>query len=111
MIRSMVSAVTATVMITAAAGQVLAQDAAAGVKVYADQKCSICHSVAGKGNQKGSLDGVASKLTADDMRAWIVDAKGMTAKTKAARKPEMRSYSLPKADLDALVAYLQTLKK
>ena len=53
----------------------------------------------------------AAKLSADDIRAWIVDAKGMTAKTKAARKPEMKAYTLPKDDVDALVAYLPTLKK
>jgi len=35
----------------------------------------------------------------------------MTARTKAARKPEMKAYSLPKDDVDALVAYLTTLKK
>ena len=89
-----------------------AQDTAKGAKVYADQKCSVCHSIAGKGNPKGALDDVGSKLKADEIRAWIVDAKGMTAKTGAARKPEMKSYaSLPKDDVDALVAYLQTLKK
>jgi hypothetical protein len=41
----------------------------------------------------------------------MTDAKGMTAKTKATRKPDMKSYSLPKDDLDALVAYMLTLKK
>ena len=46
----------------------------------------------------------------DDIRAWIVDAKGMTEKTKAPRKPVMKSYTLPKEDVDALVAYLSTLK-
>jgi hypothetical protein len=36
----------------------------------------------------------------------------MTAKTKAARKPVMKSYAhLSKDDVDGLVAYLQTLKK
>jgi len=35
----------------------------------------------------------------------------MTAKTKATRKPEMKAYALPKDDVDALVAYLTTLKK
>jgi hypothetical protein len=35
----------------------------------------------------------------------------MTVKAHAERKPPMKSYaSLPKGDLDALVAYLQTLK-
>jgi len=88
-----------------------AQDAKAkGEKVYADQKCSLCHSIAGKGNPKGSLDGVGAKLKADEIRAWITDAKGMTAKTKATRKPEMKQYTLPKDDVDALVAYLSSLK-
>jgi mono/diheme cytochrome c family protein len=94
------------------AGSAAAQDARAkGEQVYAAQKCSVCHSIAGKGNQKGALDAVGSKLTADEIRAWIVDAKGMTAKTKAPRKPEMRHYALPKEDVDALVAYLSSLKK
>jgi len=90
-----------------------AQDAkvAHGEKVYADQKCALCHSIGDKGNKKGPLDGVASKLKADEVREWIVDAKGMTAKTKAPRKPVMKSYSLPKDDVDALVAYMMTLKK
>ena len=90
-----------------------AQDAkvAKGQQVYADQKCSLCHSIAGKGNAKGSLDGVGTKLSADEIRSWITDAKGMTAKTKATRKPEMKAYTLPKDDVDALVAYLTTLKK
>lgn len=94
------------------AGTASAQDKAKGEAVYAAQKCSLCHSIAGKGNPKGALDDVGSKLKADEIRAWIVDAKSMTAKTGATRKPEMKSYaSLPKDDVDALVAYLQTLKK
>lgn len=84
---------------------------AAGEKVYADQKCSLCHSIGDKGNKKGPLDDVGTKLSEADIRAWIVDAKGMTVKTKSTRKPDMKSYSLSKGDLDALVAYLQTLKK
>ncbi len=89
-----------------------AQDLKArGEKLLTDQKCTLCHSVAGKGNPKGSLDEVGSKLSADDIRAWITDAKGMTAKSGATRKPEMKAYTLPKDDVDALVAYLSTLKK
>jgi mono/diheme cytochrome c family protein len=84
---------------------------AKGAQVYAAQKCSVCHSIAGKGNVKGPLDGVGSKLTVQDIREWIVDAKGMTAKTKAPRKPEMRHYALPPDEVDTLVAYLASLKK
>ena len=102
-----------TGLVLAASGSAWAQDAktAAGEKVYVDQKCSVCHSIAGKGNQKGALDDVGSKLTSDEIRMWITDAKGMTAKTKATRKPPMREYNLPKDQLDALVGYLATLKK
>jgi len=82
-----------------------------GEKVFTDQKCALCHSVGDKGNKKGPLDGVASKLKGEEIREWIVDAKGMTVKTKAARKPPMKTYALPKDDVDALVAYLTTLTK
>lgn len=94
-------------------GTAAAQDAkiAQGEKVYADQKCALCHSIGDKGNKKGPLDGVASKLTTAELHEWIVDAKGMTAKTKPPRKPVMKAYALPKEDVDALVAYLGTLKK
>ena len=82
-----------------------------GEKVFAAQKCSLCHSIDDKGNKKGPLDQVGAKLTAVELREWITDAKGMTTKTKSTRKPEMKAYALPKNDLDVLVAYLATLKK
>jgi mono/diheme cytochrome c family protein len=82
-----------------------------GEKVFAVQKCALCHSVGDKGNKKGPLDGVGSKLKGDEIREWIVDAKGMTAKTKSTRKPVMKAYALPKKDVEALAAYLGTLKK
>lgn len=88
-----------------------AQDVVRGEKVYGEAKCALCHSIGEKGNKKGPLDGVGSKLSKDDLRAWVVDAKGMTAKTKAPRKPEMKAYDLPKDDVDALVAYMAALKK
>ena len=100
-------------ILLAVASSVWAQDAkvAAGEKVFVEQKCSVCHSVAGKGNQKGALDDVGGKLMPDEIRMWLTDAKGMTAKAKATRKPPMREYSLPKDQLDALVGYLSALKK
>ena len=90
-----------------------AQDAkvARGEKLYADQKCALCHSIGDKGNKKGPLDGVASKLKVEEIREWIVDAKGQAAKIKATRKPEMKAYTLSKEDVEALVAYLATLEK
>lgn len=83
-----------------------------GEKVYAAQKCQMCHSITGKGNQKGPLDGVGTKLKPEEIREWIVDAPTMTTKTKSTRKPPMKGYpNLPKEDVDALVTYLATLKK
>lgn len=109
MLRSFILAAAALVLVANVAS---AQDKVArGAAVYAEQKCQLCHSVAGKGNAKGPLDAVGTKLSAADLKAWIVDAKGMTAKTKATRKPDMKNYALPDADVDALVAYMQTLKK
>jgi mono/diheme cytochrome c family protein len=97
------------------AGAAFAQDAALverGMKVYTDQKCSVCHSISGKGNPKGPLDTVGSRLKADDIHAWLVNPAEMTKKTQASRKPPMRAYpNLPKDDLDALVAYMMSLKK
>jgi mono/diheme cytochrome c family protein len=93
------------------AASAAAKDAKDGEKVFADQKCALCHSVGGRGNAKGPMEEALSKLSADDIRAWITDAKGMTDKTKATRKPAMKQYTLPKEDVDALVAYLTSMKK
>ena len=83
-----------------------------GQQVFEAQKCSLCHSVAGKGNAKGPLDGVGSKYSAADLKLWITSPAEMGKKHNATRKPPMKSFaSLPAADIDALVAYLQTLKK
>ena len=89
------------------------QDVARGEKVYAAQKCNMCHSIAGKGQAKGPLDGVGSKLSEAEIREWIVDPVAMTKKHNATRKPPMTAKykSLPKEDLDALVAYMASLKK
>jgi mono/diheme cytochrome c family protein len=106
------SAIHVAILIAAGVAPAAAQDAKTqGDKVFAEQKCTLCHSVGGKGNPKGPLDDVGDKLSAGDIREWITDAKGMTAKTKATRKPEMKAYTLPKEDVDALVAYLSTMKK
>jgi mono/diheme cytochrome c family protein len=83
-----------------------------GMKLYTDQKCSLCHSVGGKGNSKGPLEDAVQKLSAADIREWLVHPEEMREKAHAERKPLMKSYStLSKDDLDALVAYMQTLKK
>src|SRR5215207_2081292 len=90
-------------IVTLVASSAYAQDAALikrGEAVYTAQKCSVCHSVAGKGNQRGALDKVGSKLSSDEIHQWIVAAPDMAAKTKATRKPVMKPYTtLSKEDV------------
>src|SRR5689334_14148557 len=83
-----------------------------GHEVYTAQKCQLCHAVAGKGNKANALDGVGAKLSADEIRRWITHPAEMTAQAKSTKKPPMPAKygSLPAADLDALVAYLASLK-
>jgi mono/diheme cytochrome c family protein len=95
-------------VVTAAA----AQDAkvAAGAKLFEAQKCSICHSVAGKGGKK-TLDGAGARLDAAMIRLWLTDPKAAEAKAGKKAMPPMKSFAtLPAADIDALVAYVQSLK-
>ncbi|MBI4486597.1 MAG: cytochrome c [Acidobacteria bacterium] len=104
------------VMVLATTSSAFAQHEAAlveqGQKVFAKEKCTICHLIAGKGNPKGPLDGVGAKLSADEIRNWIVSAPEMAQKTKASRKPAMKAYpNIAKDELEALVVYLQSLKK
>jgi mono/diheme cytochrome c family protein len=89
-----------------------AQDAKKGQDVYTAQKCQLCHAIAGKGNKSNSLDGVGAKLSADDIKQWITHPVEAAAKAKSTKKPPMPAKfgSLPAADIDALVAYMQSLK-
>ena len=88
------------------------QDAKRGQEVYAAQKCQGCHAIGGKGYKANPLDGVGAKLSAADTRAWIVTPKDMATKAQSKAKPPMpdRYAKLPAADIDALVAYMQSLK-
>ena len=83
-----------------------------GEELFTSEKCTMCHSVAAKGNKKFPLDGVGGKLSAADIKEWIVNPDAMEAK-QTGPKPviKMKSFkSLPAADIDALVAYMGSLK-
>jgi mono/diheme cytochrome c family protein len=79
-------------------------------KALFTQKCLICHSLDGKGNKAGPIEGVGSKLKADEIRDWITNPDVMYAKAKATRTPKMMKLQLTKEQVDDLVAFLQTLK-
>lgn len=79
---------------------------ARGKEVYRQQRCRVCHSVEGDGNRRWPLDGVGSRLDDDALRKWIVAPQEMQP---GVRK---RAYDrLLPADLEALIAYLKTLKQ
>jgi mono/diheme cytochrome c family protein len=95
------------------AASAAAQDAKAeqGMKVFDAQKCSICHSVAGKGNKKLPLDGIGAKLSAAQIKEWVTDPVTAAKKANSTTKPPMKAFpNLPPADLDSLVAYVGSLK-
>ncbi len=98
----------------ALAAPLLAEDAVArGKQLYEEQHCRLCHSVGGVGNPKGvALDEVGSKNSKEVLKTWLTNPKEMAEKAGSTRKPPMKSFAtLPAADVDALVAYLSTLRK
>ena len=101
----------ATATVAGAAGQ----DAGLvtkGEQLYGAQKCMVCHAIAGKGNKNNPLDKVGAKLSAADIREWIVNPVEMAKKSKSTGKPAMpaKYKGLAPAEIDALVAYMQSLK-
>jgi mono/diheme cytochrome c family protein len=88
-----------------------------GKKLYATYKCEKCHQIDGRGSKKGPLDGVGAKLTAADIRKWLTDPAAMEAKMD--KKPTgtdamsfaLKTKGIEPHEVDALVAYIQTLTK
>lgn len=84
---------------------VSAQAANSGEQIFM-QKCAMCHVVNGKGGQIGpELTKVFAKMKEKDIREKLEQPKKSNPTTS------MPSYkALPKADMDALMGYLRTLK-
>jgi mono/diheme cytochrome c family protein len=106
-----IAAVFAAITLVPAVTYAQADKIEAGKKVYAAQKCATCHSIAGVGSKMAPLDGVGSKHNAAEIKAWITDPDPLTEKLPVKPKIKMKKYTLPDADLDALVAYMLSLKK
>src|SRR5579863_5237364 len=89
---------------------------AAGQKVYDAKQCSTCHAIGGKGGKLSTaLDDVGGKYSAADIHAWLTNPASMEAKLP--KKPAMamstflKTHKLSDADVDALTAYMLSLKK
>ena len=100
----------AAVAFCTASSAAAADKAEQGAALFTSQKCVMCHSAAGKGNKKGSLDDAGTRLKADDIRAWLTHPEEMREKTKATRTPAMKDPKLTNDQVDALVAFLLAQK-
>jgi mono/diheme cytochrome c family protein len=111
-------AVTVALAGTAMAAQAPdAKLASEGKKLYATYKCEKCHQIDGRGSKKGPLDGIGAKLTAADIKKWMTNPADMEAKLE--KKPKgtdamsyaLKTKNIEPGEVDAIVAYIQTLTK
>jgi cytochrome c2 len=75
-----------------------------GKEVYERERCVMCHSIAGKGNRRSPLDDVGSRLSPDEIRAWI------TAPSEMQPGIKKKAFQLSDRDLNDLVDYLLSLR-
>lgn len=100
---------------TFAAGPEQDKKVEAGQAAYTTLKCGTCHAIKGAGGKLASaLDGVATKLSAADIKKWLVDPAAMEAKLE--KKPKMlmsaslKTKKISPEDMEGLLAYMATLK-
>jgi mono/diheme cytochrome c family protein len=100
--------VAAAAAVLAFAGSALAEDVAAGKAVYDGAKpaCKSCHT-----DTKNPLAKAGAENTKDELKAWVRTPKEMI--TKKGKKGMMPAYGpdrINDKDLEALVAYMATMK-
>ena len=91
---------------------------ARGMEVYDLHECYNCHKIGGKGSVKKRgpvLDNVGSLLTKDDIRKKVFDptylyAEGFEKEHKKGVMPDKYKELMSDEEVDALAAYLSTLK-
>lgn len=109
-VRAALSGLAAGLVALSLAGPVGAQDAALVEKGQALAKkhnCSMCHAVAGKGGKISKpLDGVGDRYDEAGLRRVLTDPQ----KEFPNAKIKMPKVVWADGDVDAMIAYLQTLK-
>jgi mono/diheme cytochrome c family protein len=86
-----------------------AGDPVKGMKVYADQKCSVCHPINGAGGKLApDLGAIGNKRDA----AWLAKylPNPTTIDPKNPPKLKMKPTTAKGQDMDDLIAYLLSLK-
>ena len=86
---------------------------ALGKKTFEDTKCATCHGEGGKSKDPALslVEGPVTKLSAADIRKWIVSPAEMTAKLPKKPKVAMKKFDLTDEQVDGLVAYVLSLRK
>jgi mono/diheme cytochrome c family protein len=82
-----------------------------GRSIYQEQNCSLCHSVDGSGNPRYPLDGVGARLGREEIRRWTIGADELRDEMPGrAFRMKQHYRRLPPEELDALIAYMQSLR-
>ena len=85
---------------------------AQGRSTFDEEGCARCHALGGSGNPRSPLDGVGARLTLDGIRAHIVAApSARDGLSRSVIRAKERYAGLPEADLQALAAWLTTLRE
>ena len=79
-----------------------------GRKLYQEQSCAMCHSLAGEGNPRSPLDDIATRRTVEELRDWITGSDKLKDSLSSSTKRIKQKYqSLSDHELDALISYLR----
>lgn len=79
-----------------------------GRKIYQEQNCSACHSIAGKGNPRTPLDSVGIRRTAEELRNWVIGSDKLQGLLPdSIRRLKQKYKELSEDELDAIVSYLK----
>ncbi len=83
---------------------------ARGRQLFFTEGCSGCHSVAGEGNPRGPLDGVASRRNREQLRDFAFGT-GSASETLPRRVVIAKSVyaELAEEDREALISFLESL--
>ncbi len=100
----------ATAFLMLASALATAQDqklVAKGQSLTVEHKCSMCHAIGGKGGKIGkALDGVADRYDVAALKRILTDP----LKEFPDAKIKMPKVAWAAGEMDAVIAYLQTLK-
>ncbi|ODU47987.1 cytochrome c [uncultured Aquimonas sp.] len=84
---------------------------ARGREVVLTNDCLMCHSIAGEGSPRSPLDGVGSRLSETEILHFAIADESVQDDLSPRAIKAKRDYAeLPQEDLQAMAAYLASLK-